>query len=51
MRPANRPLFLLCAALVLAGCATLKKAARVRTPDLSVESVRLAGLSFQDLSR
>ena len=46
MRPAKLVLFPLCAALILTGCSALKKAARVRTPDLSVESVRLAGLSF-----
>lgn len=47
--PRTACLLLLCICLVLAGCTALKKAARVRTPDLSVESVRLAGLSFHDL--
>ena len=35
--------------LSLTGCAILKEAVKVKKPDLSVESVRLAGLSFQDL--
>ena len=48
MSKTNRllPLFIL---LTLTGCAILKEAVKVKKPDLSVESVRLAGLSFQDL--
>ena len=47
MRLVKLILIPLCASLVLAGCATLMEAARASTPDLSVRSMRLAGLSFE----
>lgn len=45
----TKPLLPLFIILSLTGCALLKGAVKVSKPDLSIESVRLAGLSFQDL--
>lgn len=48
-RPGGLLAGVLCAALLVGGCAMLQNAAQTRRPELSVQSVRIAGLSFQQL--